>query len=211
VSCGYGSGDDDGGRYVAPDFGGFESERARPTPALKPDAPGPKVLTTGADWKALVERINIGCVVGDFMVSLIEADAPLGVMLTIYRRTRDVHAPDTFRSNTVAYKVEQCAVTEREACRYIRDLIAANLAHEVDEFFRLDGERIFDPHAVPVSEPRASFPVPGDVWCAACGYNWPPDVVKTHVCRPRERRVDMVCLRPAFCACPRCLEWRRSR
>lgn len=106
-----------------------------------------KLLTTGEDWKALVARIKVDHAPVSPRVCVIDADAPLGVMLLVERYAVDAIPPHGKVRITVGYKVANLVTEEREACAYIRDLIAGNLAHEVAEHFQLDGVRIFAPHS----------------------------------------------------------------
>lgn len=111
-----------------------------------------KLLTTGENWKALVERIRFGHLIPTFKIRVIDADAPLGVMLVVWRYPYDaLGSKSSSIAIEIAYKVPSAATEEHEACIYIRDLIAGNLAHEVAEHFRLDDVRIFDPHAAVAS------------------------------------------------------------
>lgn len=103
------------------------------------------VLSRPVDWSSLIARISL-----DGLIPAVELrmfDSPWGKLLGISRFVRDSDkAGSQPEWISVAYPVPSVA-SELDACRWICSCIGGNLVHECLESFKLNGRRIFDPHA----------------------------------------------------------------
>lgn len=101
-------------------------------------------------WAKFLARVSLGNMLPEFSADTVES--PFGELLLITRWVIPVDADiDDDVSQPTFSKVRVCYpapkfTEDMAAARYLRDLIAGNLQHELSENFRLDGKRIFDPH-----------------------------------------------------------------
>lgn len=71
-------------------------------------------------------------------------DEYIGISIAVPSLERDSHQPSFLYANC---SISLFAATEQELLKVIREAIRTMELHEVDEWIKFKGERIFDPHA----------------------------------------------------------------
>lgn len=94
-------------------------------------------------WRLFISKVSLAGLTPKIEFSY--ADSPWGPLVIVTREVLDAKTGEPTKIS-VAYPPSGLGV---DPLRYLRDLAAGNLGHEVNEFFTYDGTRPFYPHAVP--------------------------------------------------------------
>lgn len=99
---------------------------------------------TPAAWSTLIASVSLAGL--QPRVELRYADSPWGPVVAITRYVPAIEpTPPGLVEVNVVYPLP-LAVDPDGAARWLLFHVQQNLAHEVAEFFRVNGKRIFDPH-----------------------------------------------------------------
>lgn len=98
---------------------------------------------TAADWERLIASANLP---GMRRVRLKYSGSAMGPLVTAVLKVRDREPPHARKTIRMTHAIPNGKTLEG-ARDYLRRLLWAALAHEVDEHLLFDGVRHFDPHA----------------------------------------------------------------